>query len=115
MIRRPPRSTLFPYTTLFRSANADSQCGDRTRADPERGAEETDRSDGSDMTEGAGATACHAFKNEADASRLDPHLPPAALSVCQRVSCLASAPVFAAGDPDAAASPQVVGFPPRAM
>src|SRR5688572_31857130 len=23
MIRRPPRSTLFPYTTLFRSANAD--------------------------------------------------------------------------------------------
>src|SRR2546428_7530435 len=24
MIRRPPRSTLFPYTTLFRSAPADS-------------------------------------------------------------------------------------------
>src|SRR5439155_13214942 len=24
MIRRPPRSTLFPYTTLFRSANWDS-------------------------------------------------------------------------------------------
>src|SRR2546430_12088138 len=23
MIRRPPRSTLFPYTTLFRSANKD--------------------------------------------------------------------------------------------
>src|SRR2546430_7068542 len=23
MIRRPPRSTLFPYTTLFRSARAD--------------------------------------------------------------------------------------------
>src|SRR2546422_6853742 len=23
MIRRPPRSTLFPYTTLFRSRNAD--------------------------------------------------------------------------------------------
>src|SRR5256885_12129778 len=23
MIRRPPRSTLFPYTTLFRSGNAD--------------------------------------------------------------------------------------------
>src|SRR2546430_6449088 len=23
MIRRPPRSTLFPYTTLFRSATAD--------------------------------------------------------------------------------------------
>src|SRR5260370_272513 len=30
MIRRPPRSTLFPYTTLFRSADRDSapaSCG----------------------------------------------------------------------------------------
>src|ERR1019366_10812303 len=25
MIRRPPRSTLFPYTTLFRSARASAQ------------------------------------------------------------------------------------------
>src|SRR3712207_8634131 len=25
MIRRPPRSTLFPYTTLFRSANIDTE------------------------------------------------------------------------------------------
>src|SRR2546429_2084446 len=25
MIRRPPRSTLFPYTTLFRSINASSR------------------------------------------------------------------------------------------
>src|SRR3712207_8809256 len=25
MIRRPPRSTLFPYTTLFRSAGADGE------------------------------------------------------------------------------------------
>src|SRR5437899_8610809 len=28
MIRRPPRSTLFPYTTLFRSPVADVQYGD---------------------------------------------------------------------------------------
>src|SRR5437870_11054914 len=28
MIRRPPRSTLFPYTTLFRSHDA-GVCGDR--------------------------------------------------------------------------------------
>src|SRR5947208_15104375 len=27
MIRRPPRSTLFPYTTLFRSAGRTDQCG----------------------------------------------------------------------------------------
>src|SRR2546430_7470089 len=26
MIRRPPRSTLFPYTTLFRSLDAMTQC-----------------------------------------------------------------------------------------
>src|SRR2546426_4532978 len=26
MIRRPPRSTLFPYTTLFRSASAMETC-----------------------------------------------------------------------------------------
>src|SRR2546430_10276842 len=30
MIRRPPRSTLFPYTTLFRSGSAVSGC-DSTR------------------------------------------------------------------------------------
>src|SRR5690348_17936184 len=27
MIRRPPRSTLFPYTTLFRSAHGDREFG----------------------------------------------------------------------------------------
>src|SRR5436305_3581676 len=26
MIRRPPRSTLFPYTTLFRSSRFDAAC-----------------------------------------------------------------------------------------
>src|SRR5258707_3804835 len=29
MIRRPPRSTLFPYTTLFRSTHVVGQHGDR--------------------------------------------------------------------------------------
>src|SRR5260221_5416837 len=32
MIRRPPRSTLFPYTTLFRSAEADRARPRSTRA-----------------------------------------------------------------------------------
>src|SRR3712207_7667712 len=31
MIRRPPRSTLFPYTTLFRSALVDSSSGEVVR------------------------------------------------------------------------------------
>src|SRR5256886_16552794 len=34
MIRRPPRSTLFPYTTLFRSRDGDGH----PRLGPERGA-----------------------------------------------------------------------------
>src|SRR3712207_8103642 len=32
MIRRPPRSTLFPYTTLFRSRRRGGQCTDVYRA-----------------------------------------------------------------------------------
>src|SRR2546430_6303553 len=31
MIRRPPRSTLFPYTTLFRSVQAGGGAADRHR------------------------------------------------------------------------------------
>src|SRR3712207_7474347 len=30
MIRRPPRSTLFPYTTLFRSCSRDKRSSDST-------------------------------------------------------------------------------------
>src|SRR2546430_7516125 len=40
MIRRPPRSTLFPYTTLFRSAAADGaaagQAGQAVAGDDDR-------------------------------------------------------------------------------
>src|SRR2546427_7696678 len=32
MIRRPPRSTLFPYTTLFRSPSASSEAGSAKRS-----------------------------------------------------------------------------------
>src|SRR3712207_6932306 len=42
MIRRPPRSTLFPYTTLFRSVEALSEEGDPHPRDESRG--ETERS-----------------------------------------------------------------------
>src|SRR5687768_18122608 len=31
MIRRPPRSTLFPYTTLFRSGRGQRRCGRTTK------------------------------------------------------------------------------------
>src|SRR5690348_18120472 len=42
MIRRPPRSTLFPYTTLFRSAKSAS-CGARGAMSKERGSPRTVR------------------------------------------------------------------------
>src|SRR5437899_12697868 len=35
MIRRPPRSTLFPYTTLFRSIQAASECNPHPAVDTE--------------------------------------------------------------------------------
>src|SRR5688572_31439254 len=34
MIRRPPRSTLFPYTTLFRSLPGGRRAPERFRPDP---------------------------------------------------------------------------------
>src|SRR2546422_11273153 len=54
MIRRPPRSTLFPYTTLFRSPAGRAEPARRggTAADRERPAARNRRSDG-----GAGAGA----------------------------------------------------------
>src|SRR5256885_8728537 len=45
MIRRPPRSTLFPYTTLFRSANRQEEHAERPR--------------GSDDTDGKGPMHAH--------------------------------------------------------
>ena len=35
MIRRPPRSTLFPYTTLFRSGR-NPKTGEKVRVDAKR-------------------------------------------------------------------------------
>src|SRR5438034_6966058 len=37
-IPRPPTSTLFPYTTLFRSCSSEGAAGSRRRAHPRKGA-----------------------------------------------------------------------------
>src|SRR3712207_7229387 len=47
MIRRPPRSTLFPYTTLFRSLVAVGHPGGEDAADPV-----AQRHQGEDVVEG---------------------------------------------------------------
>src|SRR5690349_24171999 len=54
MIRRPPRSTLFPYTTLFRSWPDHQDRGERGRAGDEGRVPAPDRSDGVPGQPGAG-------------------------------------------------------------
>src|SRR2546430_12335758 len=60
MIRRPPRSTLFPYTTLFRSA--------RGRGQARRGAPQVPASRGS--AEGGGGALQPRAVGAADGARL---------------------------------------------
>src|SRR3712207_7734061 len=55
MIRRPPRSTLFPYTTLFRSADAVRRRGVDLPADVQRGREGRRRRRRAAAGDGAGA------------------------------------------------------------
>src|SRR5258707_2364879 len=50
MIRRPPRSTLFPYTTLFRSRRIDRH-GDRVQAHRDWSADRDQRVVGSGRSE----------------------------------------------------------------
>src|SRR5256885_3469789 len=45
MIRRPPRSTLFPYTTLFRSCAAQARDQDRSRQAISRGSRTGNRNE----------------------------------------------------------------------
>src|SRR5256885_5812655 len=55
MIRRPPRSTLFPYTTLFRSqrqqGGADDQPGGNLHVDDHAAAENPKHKSSSDRSE----------------------------------------------------------------
>src|SRR3712207_7853734 len=61
MIRRPPRSTLFPYTTLFRSAYAYYRCcgsdayrfgGERLCANPQARTDRLDEAVGREVERG---------------------------------------------------------------
>src|SRR2546426_4514663 len=56
MIRRPPRSTLFPYTTLFRSPAIWRRCGRRKSLD-------AFESEGGYPTECRGNSGAHATRN----------------------------------------------------
>src|SRR5688572_31787370 len=52
MIRRPPRSTLFPYTTLFRSSLVGLAFGGITRDPPACGRRIDSRQDSADLRTG---------------------------------------------------------------
>src|SRR2546422_10185802 len=73
MIRRPPRSTLFPYTTLFRSQRLDDRGEGQdvgVRPHAERLAVEDDQREGQPDIEGGAATALRVDRDGA-AERLD--------------------------------------------
>src|SRR5690242_21279914 len=75
MIRRPPRSTLFPYTTLFRSAAISSPAGasSRMRRRPSRSSEETGSSNHFTSQESAYRSA-QASRSEEHTSELQSHV-----------------------------------------
>src|SRR3712207_8140129 len=66
MIRRPPRSTLFPYTTLFRSRD------DRPAADPQvhGGSRSLSRIPAGFFDGGAGRASPHRVRSEEHTSEL---------------------------------------------
>src|ERR1043166_9990852 len=90
MIRRPPRSTLFPYTTLFRSAHHPVlvYLGD----DPADGFESFRRSEEhtSELQSRFGisyAVFCLKKNNTTNLYRTGPPLPPCARALSQRPIC----------------------------
>src|SRR3712207_6857170 len=96
MIRRPPRSTLFPYTTLFRSPVDDAQSADPgVPPDEEGGAVSTedvfeDRDDGIDSS--AGTIDCgngtSTFEEDVDQDRKSTRLNSSHANISYAVFCL---------------------------
>src|SRR3712207_8115670 len=68
MIRRPPRSTLFPYTTLFRSATTS-----RARPHSASRPRSTGRSPRPSATPTVGNPTSHAFRTRARGNRSEEH------------------------------------------
>src|SRR2546429_6785191 len=84
MIRRPPRSTLFPYTTLFRSMNSRlvvgvgniyaSEALFRARIRPQRRARTLSRADAARLVRGVRAVLAQAIRSEEHTSELQSRL-----------------------------------------
>src|SRR5438874_7328718 len=75
MIRRPPRSTLFPYTTLFRSRRLIVGCGDvRHLQVRQRGGNRPDGDETREVNVGRKGTDDSAGGDHADRGRQRVHL-----------------------------------------
>src|SRR2546427_11774857 len=83
MIRRPPRSTLFPYTTLFRSRQQLGRARSPRGAAFRRARHGSDRPRGAARRPGAGAAV---RRRARDAARVP--LPRARLAVAERFAVL---------------------------
>src|SRR2546425_2273425 len=66
MIRRPPRSTLFPYTTLFRSPCVQRRASPRSTPMPD----ELTRPRRSELASLVGVGECSSFRSEEHTSEL---------------------------------------------
>src|SRR3712207_8017013 len=64
MIRRPPRSTLFPYTTLFRSERSSRRLGRGKGRGKGRGGEATLAADGPEALRPSRAADCRRHRGD---------------------------------------------------
>src|SRR3712207_8960078 len=91
MIRRPPRSTLFPYTTLFRS---DVEGASEQDADPadEDGSDTTDENGNADFCytgpDLPGADTIHAYADNDEEDRKSTRLNSSHANISYAVFCL---------------------------
>src|SRR3712207_6985548 len=86
MIRRPPRSTLFPYTTLFRSRNASLQR--RYLLRPDRDAHGFLRRQRQSLVEGVGVQALGATEDRRQGDRKSTRLNSSHANISYAVFCL---------------------------
>src|SRR2546430_9315171 len=70
MIRRPPRSTLFPYTTLFRSPSAGAASPSAVSAPSSASAPSAAAPASSPVPAAASLAACRALRSEEHTSEL---------------------------------------------
>src|SRR3712207_8362407 len=88
MIRRPPRSTLFPYTTLFRSQEADEQGGHGLDEAGGRGDRHQTRDRAGDAAQHRGLAVLHPLGGQPTQDRKSTRLNSSHANISYAVFCL---------------------------